>query len=189
MVPEGTTMVAIAAAGRPRCQHVGMAEPEAAAREAERQLAAAAERHRARVGAGAVAGRADQARHAAATALARGVQLMAFTLTRAAAAGVSRARLVELSGGDASIVEGVLGCGPDQGVVERLTPGGVDPRAVAQAAASFEASARVGAVVQTIMADVEDRSWSPAAADLDDLAERLGDVWRQWREALGRRDA
>jgi hypothetical protein len=60
---------------------------------------------------------------------------------------------------------------------------------VAQATASFEASVRVGAVVQAIMADIEDRSWSPASAELDDLAERLGDVWRQWRQDLGRRDA
>src|SRR3954454_5254938 len=112
MVPEGTTMVAIAAAGRPRCQHVGMAEPEAAAREAERQLAAAAERHRARVGAGAVAGRPDQGRHAAATALARGVQLLAFTLTRAAAAGVPRERLVQLTRGGASVVGRARGRGP-----------------------------------------------------------------------------
>jgi hypothetical protein len=166
-----------------------MSEFESSAREAERQLAAAVERHRELVAAVAVAGRSEQGRHAAATALARGVQLMAFTLTRAAAAGVPRERLVELTGGDASVVDGVLDHGPDQRVVERLTPGGVDSRAVAQAAASFEASVRVGAVVQTIMADVEDSSWSPAAAELDDLAERLGDVWRQWRQALGRRDA
>jgi hypothetical protein len=166
-----------------------MSEFESPTREAERQLAAAVERHRELVAAVAVAGRPEQGRHAAATALARGVQLLTFTLTRAAAAGVPRERLVELAGGDASLVAGVLDRGPDQSVVERLTPGGVDPRAVAQAAASFEASVRVGAVVQTIMADVEDASWSPAAADLDDLAERLGDVWRQWRHALGRRDA
>jgi hypothetical protein len=166
-----------------------MAEFGSRAREAERQLAAAAERHRERVAAVAVAGRPDQGRHAAATALARGVQLMAFTLTRAAAVGVPRERLVELTGGDAALVDDVLDRGPDQSVMERLTPGGVDARAVAQAAASFEASVRVSAVVQTIMADVEDASWSPAAADLDDLADRLGDVWRQWRQALGRRDA
>jgi hypothetical protein len=182
-------MVAIAAAGRSRCQHVGMAEPEAAAREAERQLAAAAERHRELVAAVAVAGRPDQGRHAAATALARGVQLLAFTLTRAAAAGVPRERLVELTGGDASLVDDALDRGADASVVERLTPGGVDPHEVAQAVASLEASARVGAVVQTIMADVEDAAWSPAAADLDDLADRLEDVWRRWRQALGRRDA
>jgi hypothetical protein len=165
-----------------------MAEFQLTAREAERQLAAAAERHRELTAAVAVAGRPDQGRHAAAKALARGVQLVAFTLTRAAAAGVPRERLVELSGGDASLVDGVLDPAPDPSVTERLTPDGVDPRAVAQAAASFEASVRVGAVVQTIMADVEDVSWSPAAADLDDLAERLGDVWRQWRQDLGRRD-
>jgi hypothetical protein len=92
-------------------------------------------------------------------------------------------RLAELIGGDASLVDDLLDRGPVPKVVERLAPAGVDVGAVAQAAASFEASARVGAVVETIIADIEDRSWSPAAADLDELAGRLDDVWRQWRHA------
>jgi hypothetical protein len=164
-----------------------MAELESS--EAQRQLAAAAERHREVVAAVAVAGRSDQGQRAAASALARGVQLLTFTVTRAAAAGLSRGRIAELIGGDAALVDDVLDRGPDASVIERLTPAEVDRRAVAQATASFEASARVGAVVQAIMADIEDRSWSPASAELDDLAERLGDVWRQWRQDLGRRDA
>src|SRR4051794_6583398 len=102
-----------------------MSELESPAREAERQLVAAVERHRELMAAVAVAGRPAQSRHAAATALARGVQLMAFTLTRAAAAGVPRERLVELTGGEPSVVEAVLDGGPDQSVVEWLTPGGV----------------------------------------------------------------
>jgi hypothetical protein len=135
-----------------------------------------------------VRGQPDQGRHAAAAALARGLQLLVFTLTRAAAAGVPRARLVELSGADVSLVDELLDRGVDPTVIERLAPDEVDPSVVARAAASLEASARVAAVALTILADVEDRSWSPAAADLDELAERLQDVWRQWRQALGRRD-
>jgi len=74
-------------------------------------------------------------------------------------------------------------------VIARLTPVEADRQAVAQATAGFQASARVGAVAQAILADVEDQSWSPASADLDDLAERLQDVWREWRQRLGRGDA
>src|ERR1700748_3546560 len=99
-----------------------MAELPLTAREAERQLVAAAERHRELTAAVAVAGRPEQGRHAAATALARGVQVVAFTLTRAAAAGVPRERLVELSGGDAALVDDVLDRGTDPSVAARLTP-------------------------------------------------------------------
>lgn len=157
--------------------------------EAERQLTAAVDRHREVVTALAGAGPRDQRQHAAAAALARGVQLLAYTLTRGAAAGLSRERLVELVRGDAVLVDSVLDDSPSTNLIDRLTPADIDRRAVAQATASFEASVRVGAVVQAIMADVEDPSWSPASPELDDLAERLGDVWRQWRHDLGRRDA
>src|SRR5206468_3202966 len=79
--------------GGPGASMVGMSESESPAREAERQLTAAVERHRELMAAVAVAGRPAQSRHAAATALARGVQLMAFTLTRAAAGGHSASNM------------------------------------------------------------------------------------------------
>jgi len=41
--------------------------------------------------------------------------------------------------------------------------------------------------VASILADVDDPAWSPAAADLDDLCERLETAWRSWRQGLGRR--
>jgi|tagenome__1003787_1003787.scaffolds.fasta_scaffold20649476_2 hypothetical protein len=164
-----------------------MVESVSSPSEVERQLTAAAERHRELIAAVAVADRPEQGRHAAAAALARGVQLMSFTLARAAAAGIAPERLVELSGWDASVIEDLLAKGPEPSVITRLAPAHVDATAVSQAAASFEASARVDAAVQAIMADVEDRSWSPAAADLDDLAERLEHAWRAWRQALTRR--
>jgi hypothetical protein len=65
----------------------------------------------------------------------------------------------------------------------------LDANAVAQAAASFEATSRVEAVLRTILADVGDDAWSPAGADLDDLADRVEAVWRSWRQGLGRKDA
>lgn len=114
--------------------------------------------------------------------------MLAFTLDRAAAAGIPRERLAEVIGADAALVDQMLDQGPEPGVVAQLAPGAIEPQAVARAAASFEASVRVGAVVEAIMADVEDRSWSPASPELDDLAERLNDVWRRWRQDLGRRD-
>ena len=126
---------------------------------------------------------------AAIRALARGVQLVAFTLRQAAAAGVPLERLVELSAWDEELVRATLGQGPQARMVARVTPEGVDPQAVAQASASFEATARVEAVLRAILADVGDAAWSPAGADLDDLADRIESLWRSWRQALGRQGA
>jgi hypothetical protein len=71
--------------------------------------------------------------------------------------------------------------------VARITPEGLDPDAIAQAASSFEATARLDALLASILADVGDPAWSPAAADLDDLCERVETAWRTWRQGLGRR--
>jgi hypothetical protein len=73
---------------------------------------------------------------------------------------------------------------PAPAYVARLAPAGLDPGAVAQAAASVEATARLQALTQRILAAVGDDAWSPAAADLLDLHERLDAEWRSWREAL-----
>jgi hypothetical protein len=59
-------------------------------------------------------------------------------------------------------------------------------RAVAQAAARIEATARLQALTQRILADIADDAWSPAPADLADLHERLDSAWRAWRQTLGR---
>jgi hypothetical protein len=157
------------------------------AAEAERQLAAAAERHAEFVASIQLGGRSPSSQQTATRALARGVQLVSFTLSRAAASGVPFARLVELTGWDEELVRETLGRGPEPPVVARLTPEGLDPDAVAQAAASFEATARLDALTASILADVGDPAWSPAAADLDELCERLETAWRSWRQGLGRR--
>ncbi len=157
------------------------------AAEAERQLAAAAERHAEVVASIQVGGRSPSSQQTATRALARGVQLVWFTLARAAAAGVPLERLVELTGWDEDLVRDTLGRGPEPLVVARLTPEGLDPDAVARAASSFEATARLDVLAASIMADVSDPAWSPAAADLDELCERLEMAWRSWRQALGRR--
>jgi hypothetical protein len=164
-----------------------MSSREPTAAEAERQLAAAAERHAEVVASIQVAGRSPSAQQTATRALARGVQLVWFTLSRAAAAGVPFERLVELTGWDEALVREALGPGSAPPAVARLTPEGLDPDEVAQAGASFEATARLDALVASILADIGDPAWSPAAADLDELCERLETTWRSWRQALGRR--
>jgi hypothetical protein len=154
--------------------------------EAERQLAAAADRHLEVVGS---MGRRDQpptAQHIAAKALARGVQLVAFALRRAADAGVPFERLSELTGWAPDVVREALDRPVEPALVQRLSLPGVDSEAVAEAAASLEAGARVQAVVREILEDLDDEEWSPAPADLDELKDRLETAWRQWRQALGR---
>lgn len=162
-----------------------MASTDISMAEAERQLAAATQRH-GEVLAAMQVGDRPLAQDAATRALARGVQLMWFTLKRAAAAGVPFDRLVELTGWDEALVRETLGGGPDPGLVARVTPASIDPNAVAQAAASFEATARIDSLLQSISADVSDDAWSPAAADLDDLSDRLESTWTSWRQSLGR---
>ena len=67
--------------------------------------------------------------------------------------------------------------------VARLAPAGLDPGAVAQAAASVEATARLHALTQRILADVGDDARTRPPADLVDLHERLDGEWRSWRQA------
>jgi hypothetical protein len=162
--------------------------PQAA--EAERQLAAAADRHREVLKSLDWPGdRAPTREHIAAKSVVRGVQLVAFALRRAADAGVPFERLSELTGWEPDVVQEALDH-PDQAtLVHRLTPAGVDPGAVGQAAASLEATARVQALARRIFDDLEDDSWSPAPADLDELKDRLETAWRAWRQALGRTTA
>jgi len=169
------------------CQHGRMPSRAPTAAEAERQLAAAAERHAEIVASIQVGGRSPSSRQTATRALARGVQLVSFALGRAAAAGVPFERLVELTGWEEPLVRDALEHGPELPVVARITPDGLDPDAVAQAASSFEATARLDALLASILADVGDPAWSPAAADLDDLCERVETAWRTWRQGLGRR--
>lgn len=163
--------------------------PEDARSEAERQLAAAAERHREMVASMREPGRPESGQHVAVKAVGRAVHLVVFALRHAAERGVPVARLIELTGWDAQLVEEALAPAPQPSVVARLAPAGVDPDAVVQAAASIEATARLQALTQRILADVGDDAWSPDATDLVDLHERLDSEWRAWRQALGRPQA
>jgi hypothetical protein len=132
-------------------------------------------------------GRPEAGQHVAVKAVGRAVHLVSFALKNAAEAGVSFERLVELTGWESDLVrEGLERAAPEPRFVARLAPAWADAHAVAQAAASFEATARLQGLTQRVLADVDDEAWSPAPADLDDLHERLETAWRSWRQGLGR---
>jgi hypothetical protein len=160
--------------------------------EAERQLAAAVERHREVLASMQELGRPEAGQYVAVKAVGRAVHLVSFALMHAAECGVPLERLLELTRWEPELVSEALARAPDPmrppapSLVARLAPAGLDPGAVAQAAASVEATARLQALTQRILADVGSEAWSPAPADLVDLHERLDGEWRSWRQALER---
>jgi hypothetical protein len=160
--------------------------------EAERQLAAAADRHREAVFSMQELGRSAAGQHVAIKSVGRAVHLVSFALRRAAEAGVPFDRLVELTGWEPELVrDGLERPVPDPRVVARLTPAGADAHAIAQAAAAFEAIGRLQDLTQRVLADVAldtdvDARPPLAPADLDDLHDRLETAWRSWREPLAR---
>jgi hypothetical protein len=154
--------------------------------EAERQLGAAVARHREVLASMHELGRPETSQHVAVKAVGRAVHLVSFALRQAAESGVPLERLVELTGWEPELVSESVARAPDPlrppaSLVVRLAPAGLDPVAVAQAAASVEATARLQALTQRILADIDDDAWSPAPADLVDLHERLDSEWRSWR--------
>jgi hypothetical protein len=161
--------------------------------EAERQLAASAERHREAVASMQEPGRPEAGQHVAVKVVGRAVHLVSFALRRAAEAGVPFDRLVELTGWEPDLVRDALERAvPEPRVVARLAPAGVDARAVAQAAATFEAIRCLRELTQRVLADVDlvdNDARSPLApTEVEDLHDRLETVWRSWRQRLGRRE-
>jgi hypothetical protein len=154
--------------------------------EAERQLTAAVERHREALASMREPGRPESGQHVAVKAGGRAVELVVFALRHAAQTGVPRERLLELTGWEGQLVDEALARTPDPRFIARLAPAGLDPDAVARAAAGIEATSRLQALTQRILADVGTEAWSPAATDLADLHDRLDREWRSWRNALGR---
>jgi hypothetical protein len=152
--------------------------------ELERQVVAAADRYREVAGSEDVAGLPESGRHVAAKSVGRAIQLLSFVLKRAADGGVGVERLSELTGWEPPLVRELLERPPEPEFVSRVAPEGVDPAIVARAAASLHASQRLHALAGAILADVDDESWSPAAADLDELHDRLENAWRAWRQGL-----
>jgi hypothetical protein len=76
---------------------VAASSSERSRAEAERQLSAAAERHREVLASMLQLGRPEAGQHVAVKAVGRGVQLVSFALKRAAEVGVPFERLVELT--------------------------------------------------------------------------------------------
>jgi hypothetical protein len=154
--------------------------------EAERQLGAAVARHREVLASMQEPGRPEAGQHVAVKAVGRAVHLVCFALRHATECGVPLERLVELTGWEPELVSEVVARAgdplqPPASLVARLAPAGLDPVAVAQAAASVEAIARLQELTQRILADAGDDAWWPAPADLVDLRERLDREWRSWR--------
>ena len=157
--------------------------------EAERRLAAAVERHREVLASMEELGRSETSRQIAVKAVGRAVHLVSYALRHATRCGVPMDRLVELTGWDPELVSEAAARAPDpmrppaSRFVAQLAPAGLDPGAVAQAAASAEATARLHELTARILADVD--AWSQPPAGLVDLHERLERDWRSWREVRG----
>ena len=96
--------------------------------EAERQLAAAAERHREVVASMQELGRSEAGQHVAVKAVGRAVQLVALALTHAAETGVPVERLVELTDWDPRLVNGALARGPEPSLVAQFGAAGAGRR-------------------------------------------------------------
>jgi hypothetical protein len=154
--------------------------------EAERQVTEAADRYREVVRSMEAGGRPEIGQQAAVKAVGRAIQLIAFVLKRAAAAGSTPERLGELTGWEPELVRELLERPPEPALVVRVTPPGVDPGEIARAAASVEAAQRLHALAGDMLADIDDDAWSPAAADLGELHDQVESVWHAWRQALGR---
>ena len=160
--------------------------------EAERQLAAAAERHREAVTSMQELGRPEAGQHVAIKVVGRAVQLVSFALRRAAAAGVPFERLVELTGWEPDLVrEGLARAVPEPRAAARLAPAGFDALAVARAAATFDAVRRLRELTERVLGDVDPDGGAQALrapADVEDLHDRFETAWQSWREELARRE-
>jgi hypothetical protein len=151
--------------------------------EIERQVVAAADRYREVAASHDAAGLPESGRHAAAKAVGRSLQLLSFVLKRAVDDGVSVERLSELTGLDPEPVRELLERPPAPDLMARAADAGAE--SVGRAEASSDASQRLHMLTLAILADIDDERWSPAAADLDDLHDRLESAWSAWRQALG----
>ena len=151
--------------------------------EAERQLAAAADRHREVLASMQELGRPETGQHAAVKAVDRAVRLVCFALRRGAEAGVPVERLVELTGWDEELVREGLEQTVEPRFVARLVPTGLDPADVARTAAGLRATARLHALTRTIFDDaLHEDAWSSSPDQLDELHDRLEAEWRSWRD-------
>jgi len=154
--------------------------------EAERQLAAAAARHREVLASMQELGRPEAGQHVAVKAVDRAVRLVCFALRRAAEAGIPEPRLAVLTGWDpALIAQGIVETDEPQ-FVARLVPAGLDRDAIAETAAGVRATARLNGLTHEILDHVLDESaGAPSPHDVDELHRRLEATWTDWRARPG----
>jgi hypothetical protein len=170
---------------------VAASSSERSRAEAERQLSAAAERHCEVLASMLQLGRPEAVK--AVKAVGRGVQLVSFALKRAAEVGIPFERLVELTEWEPDLVrEGLERAVPEPWVRGRdwRRPASTPARSP-QAAAAFDALARLQDFTQRVLADLDREagaSSSPASVDLNELHDRWETAWRPWRERLGGRE-
>ncbi len=166
-----------------------MTSPVLAHDEAERQLVAAAERHREALASMQQLGRPEAGQHVAAKAVDRAVRLVCFALKNASEAGIPTERLGELTEWDPGLVTEGLTKPDDPQFVASLVPPDLDRSFAARTAAAVAATARLHDLTQEILAGVLDEAGSPPSADeLDELHDRLTTDWTDWR-ATRRTDA
>jgi hypothetical protein len=99
-------------------------------------------------------------------------------------------RLAELTGWEPDVVRRGIETPSEPAYVARLTPAGVDVRAVADASAALDAIERLRDLTRRILADVEAvaaAAPTPAQADPADLHDRVEAAWHSWRHELARR--
>ena len=150
--------------------------------EAERQLAAAAERHREVLASMQELGRPEAGQHVAVKAVDRAVRLVCFALRRGAEAGIPEPRLVELTGWDAALVAQGIAEIDEPRFVARLVPAGLDPGEIEETAAGVKATARLSELTREILDHMLDEdAGAPGPRDLDELHRRLDATWNEWR--------
>ena len=156
------------------------------AAEAERQLAAAAERHREVLASMQELGRPEAGQHVAVKAVDRAVRLVCFALRRGAQAGIPEQRLVELTGWDPALVAQGLEQHDEPRFVARLVPSGLDREEIARTAAGVRATAQIHDLAEEILDHMlDERAGAPSPSDLEELHRSLAATWTEWRARSG----
>jgi hypothetical protein len=154
--------------------------------EAERQLLAAADRHREVLASMQELGRPEAGQHVAVKAVDRAVRLVCFALRRGAEAGIPRERLVELTGWDPALVAHGIEQPDEPQFVARLVPPGLDSGYIALTASGVRATTQIHDLTDEILEYVLDEgAGAPSPGDLEELHRRLAATWTDWRGRRG----